>query len=118
MAPRGGDDVQPLAQFLASVRAAQYGAYASRNGAAVADAAAFAEMKSYILQRYANIDVRRVTQYAVDAAGSVFDCLPRPDAAAPPPMPPGPSGDPKSGDRPNVRHRLPGGEHSGSTGYP
>ncbi len=99
LAARDGDGVMPLAQFVASVRAAQYRQYVSGSGASVADNAAFAEMKAYIVQRYENIDVRRVRDYVTDSGGSVFDCLPQPDRTVSPPTPPGPPADVAPGTR-------------------
>ena len=98
-APRDGDEVLPLTQFLASVRAAQYGQYAAHSGVTVADNAAFAEMKAYILDRYENIDVHRIRYYVVDAAGSIFDCLPQSNSTNLPPTPPRLPGDLGAGER-------------------
>lgn len=88
MKRQNGNDVAPLAEFLASVRAAQYDHYAARSGALVADTDAFAEMKAYILHHYEHIDIGHVNNYSVDAAGSVFDCLPESGSANSPPTPP------------------------------
>lgn len=112
LSSREGNDVLPLTEFLASVRAAQYSQYAARDGATIASNDAFAEMKTYILQRYANIDVHRVKYYVVDAAGSVFDCLPQADSTNPPPTPPRPPGDVVVGERrawPNLITSCPPG---------
>lgn len=78
--------VDPLAAFLAAVRVANYRQRSVDGERAPRDPAAFAEMKAYILGRYANVDTTRVTSFS-DAGGSVFDCLPQPDATAPPKPP-------------------------------
>ena len=99
MASQDNNGVLSLAQFIASVGAALYGQYAAHSGANVADAAAFAEMKAYILDRYKNIDVSSVKYYGVDRAGSVFDCLPQPGSTKSAPTPPRSPGDLVTGER-------------------
>jgi hypothetical protein len=90
--------VLSLTQFLAAVRAAQYGQYAGRAGVRVADNNAFAETRAYILQRYDRIDVNQVKDSLVDTGGAVFDCLPQTTSTKSPPTPPKPRGDMTTGD--------------------
>jgi len=68
--------VPPLGEFLERVRSAEYARYAARPGSKVADEAAFAEMKAYLLSRYQGIDPGQVRRSFVDGSGSVFDCIP------------------------------------------
>ena len=68
--------VPPLGEFLERVRSAEYARYATRPDSKVADEAAFAEMKAYLLNRYQGIDSGQVRQSFVDESGLVFDCIP------------------------------------------
>jgi hypothetical protein len=98
LSPQKGNEVLPLTQFLASVRAAHYNQYAGRAGATVAGKDAFAEMQAYIMQRYEHIDVYSVKHYVVDAADSIFDCLPQAASTNLPPTPPKPPRDVMASD--------------------
>lgn len=72
----GEAQAQSLGEFLERVRSAEYAAYATRPDAKVANEAAFAEMKAYLLGRYGGVDLGQVRQVFVDEGGSVFDCIP------------------------------------------
>lgn len=72
----------PLATFLRQVRAASYGDYAGRPGAAVQSRPAFDEMRSFILTRYHGQQAAR----SFTSHGAVFDCI-RASATTPPPPP-------------------------------
>ena len=72
--------VQPFAQFLADTSHAAYADYAGRQGVQVKDATAFAEMRAYLLDRYAHTQVP--LSYA-DADATV-DCVASDQAAGGP----------------------------------
>ena len=61
----------PFQDFLTATQAAAYSDYAARPGVEVASAEEFAEMRAYILQRYA--DVRVAGSLFVD--NQPFDCI-------------------------------------------
>lgn len=85
----------PFAEFVADVSAAEYREYRSRPEAKVADAAAFEEMRQYLLDRYRDADV--VDSYATN--GLIFDCTTtQGDAVPPPSAAPPPGSAPASGD--------------------
>jgi hypothetical protein len=61
----------PFTDFLRAVDAARFGDFAARPGTAVPDQAAFARMRTFVLDRYR--DVRVASTYV--AGGAVFDCV-------------------------------------------
>ena len=63
----------PFGEFIASVAAAQS---VPRVEGAVAGASAFAAMKAYIMELYADVDAKAVTHSFVDANDTAFDCIP------------------------------------------
>jgi hypothetical protein len=67
-----GPPLQPFGQFVRGLEMARAGAYVGTPGAAVRDAAAFDEMRRYLLRLYQGVTVRR--SFAV--GGQVFDCVP------------------------------------------
>lgn len=69
--------VEPFDAFLASVSSATYEAYATLPGARVRDAAAFQEMREYVLTRYRDAHVER----SFTDSGGVFDCIRQADAS-------------------------------------
>jgi hypothetical protein len=72
--------VQPFAQFLAATSNAAYADYAGRPGVQVKDATAFAEMRAYLLDRYAHTQVP--LSYADEDA--TVDCVASDQAAGTP----------------------------------
>jgi Neprosin len=65
--------IQPLSEFLRSVRTAEFASYAALPQARVRDTAAFEEMRAHILSRYADVEV---VHSFTDSADQVFDCVP------------------------------------------
>jgi hypothetical protein len=95
----GGHAAVPFATFLASVSAAKYEDYAGLPGARVRDAAAFQQMREFVLTKYQGASVMRTF---ADGGGGVFDCVRQAGdpAPVPPPVstPPGAAAEP-SGTR-------------------
>jgi hypothetical protein len=92
---------QPFDQFLQSVASANYEDYRNMPGTAVENAAAFDEIRAYILDRYK--DMRADASY-VENDGQIIDCIPAElhpaasewnDYTSEPPAPPTPT-DPES----------------------
>lgn len=64
--------IVPFSEFLAGITSATYQQYAGEPGAKVRDAAAFGQMRAYLLNRYRQAEVTRTF---ADADGGVFDCI-------------------------------------------
>lgn len=62
----------PFSEFLEGVTSATYQQYAGQSGSKVRDAAAFDQMRSYLLTRYQTAHVARTF---TDSGGGVFDCI-------------------------------------------
>lgn len=65
--------IPALSAHLASVAAARYADYAARSDARVRDAAAFEEMRAYLLDQYAGV---QATHSFLDDGDQIFDCIP------------------------------------------
>ena len=67
------DRIQPLAELVNATAGEDFSVWSARPGTRVRDAAAFAEMKAHIANRYAGVEA---AHSFVDSNGQVFDCIP------------------------------------------
>jgi hypothetical protein len=79
----GTGRIVPFSAFLDSVRSASYRDFTGRPGIRVRDDRAFAQMRSYLLDRYRDVHV--VRSYAI--GGAIFDCTEQAGAPVHPPAP-------------------------------